>query len=97
MPDQMQLSDYPPLAAVASSLVGWDGNSRGQKEDMDSTTPKPNPQHEPEFIDPFVSLALSDANMGYMPFGSDVASAQYYMDAYQMGLKQYGIAPARNQ
>ena len=88
---------YPPLAAVASSLVGWDGNNWGQKEDMGSTTPKPNLQHEQDIISPFVSLALSDGNMGYVPFGLDVASAQYNMDAYQMGLRQYGITPASNQ
>ena len=93
----MQSYDYPPLAAVASSLVGWDGNGRGQKEGMDSVTPKPNLQPESDFIDPFISLALSDGNMGYVPFGSDPAGAQYDMDAYRMGLKEYGITPANNQ
>lgn len=99
MSDPMQPYSYPPLAAVASSLVGWDGNGQGQKEDMDSATPKPTLQPESDFINPFVSLALSDGNMGYvtMPFGSDAASAQYDMDAYRMGLKEYGIMPASNQ
>ena len=93
----MQSYDYPPLTAVASSLVGWDGNGRGQKEDMGSTTPKPNFQHESDFINPFVSLALSDGNMGFVPFGSDVSGTQYDMDAYRMGLKEYGITPASDQ
>ena len=93
----MQSYDYPPLAAVASSLVGWDGNGRGQKEGMDSTAPNPNLQPESTFISPFVSLALSDGNMGYVPFGLDVPGVQYDMDAYRLGLKEYGIVPASNQ
>lgn len=66
---------------------------------MDSLTPKPTFHHESEFTNPFASLALSDGNMGYinMPFGSDPVNAQYDMDAYQMGLKEYGITPANNQ
>lgn len=64
---------------------------------MGSMTPKPNLQFESDFIDPFVSLALSDGNMGYIPFGSGAADAQYDMDAYRMGLKEYGITPASNQ
>ena len=63
-------------------------------------TPKPNfLQPESDFISPFVSLALSDGNMGYVPFGSDAADAQYDMDmnAYRMGLGEYGIAPASNR
>ena len=93
----MQSYDYPPLAAVASSLVGWDGNGRGQKEDMGSATPKPLLHHESDFVNPFVSLALTDGNMGYVPFGSDFSGAQYDMDAYRMGLKEYGITPAGDQ
>lgn len=59
-------------------------------------TPKPTLYNEPEFINPFASLALSDVNMGYfdMPFGSDPLSIQSDMDAYRMGLKEYGITPA---
>lgn len=98
-PDPTQPYNYPPLAAVASSLVGWDGNDQGQKEDMDSMTPRPVLHPEPDFINPFVSLGLSDGNMGYvpLPFGSDAMSAQYDMDAYRMGLKEYGIMPASSQ
>jgi len=59
-------------------------------------TPKPILQRDQDFVNPFASLALSDGNMGYIPFGSDVASAQYDMDAYRIGLKEYGITPANN-
>lgn len=98
MPDQTPLYTYPPLAVVASSLAGWDGNGQGQEGDVDSLTPKPTLQRELDFIDPFVSLALSDG-MGYVnaPFGSDPASAQSDMHAYRMGLEEYGITPAGNQ
>lgn len=66
---------------------------------MDLVTPQPILEPESDFISPFVSLALSDGNMGYVPmsFGSDAASAQSDMDAYRMGLKEYGIMPADNQ
>jgi len=66
---------------------------------MSSPTPRPFLQHESDYIDPFLSLALSDGNMGYfgVPFGPDPLCAQYDMDAYRMGLKEYGIPPAGNQ
>ena len=88
---------YPPLAAVASSLAGWDGNGQSQKEDMASLTPNPSLQYELEFTNnPFVSLP--DESMTYfdMPFGSDPISVQSDMDAYRMGLREYGITPASN-
>jgi len=97
VPDQTPSYTYPPLAVVASSLAGWDGNGQGQEGGVGSLTPKPTLQHEPDFINPFVSLALSDG-MGYFnaPFGSDPASAQSDMAAYRMGLEEYGITPASN-
>jgi hypothetical protein len=92
----MQSYDYPPLAAVASSLAGWNGSGQGQKEDMGSITPKPSLRHESDFINPFLSLALSDGGMGYVnvPFGLDTVSARSDLDAYRMGLREYGITPA---
>ena len=100
--DPMQPYAYPaPLAAVASSLVGWDGNGQWNKEDMDSATPKPVLQPAPDFIftNPFLSLAPLDVNVGCtdMPFGLDALSFQSDMDAYRMGLREYGITPASNQ
>ena len=64
---------------------------------MDSVT-QPGLQHDSDFINPFLSFSLSDGSMGYlgMPFGSDIGGAQYDMDAYRMGLKEYGIPPATN-
>jgi len=63
---------------------------------MISLTPKPTLLHESDFINPFTSLALSDGTMNFvnMSFGSDLVSSQFDMDAYQMGLREYGIAPA---
>lgn len=87
----------PPLAAVASSLAGWDGSSQGQMGDMDSVTPKPVFHHESDFVsNPFAPFA--DGSMGYanIPFGLDPLSLQSDMDAYRMGLKEYGIMPANN-
>lgn len=92
--------NYPPLAAVASSLAGWDGNGQGQEDGVNSLTPKPVLYQESDFAnDPFISLPLADGAMGWMnmPFGSDPLSAQSDMDAYLMGLKEYGIPPACNQ
>jgi hypothetical protein len=98
--DPISSFDYPPLAAIASSLAGWDGNGQGQKEFMDSLTPKPTYNYESDFVNnSFASLPLSDGSMGYisMPFGSDPMSIQSDMDAYRMGLKEYGITPASEQ
>lgn len=66
---------------------------------MNSLTPKPILQYESDFVNPFTSLPLSDGSMGYigMPFGSDPLSVQSDMDAYRMGLKEYGITPASEQ
>lgn len=65
---------------------------------MDPLTPKPTLHHETDFINPFASLALSDGTMNFvnMPFGFDPVSAQFDMDAYRMGLKEFGIMPANN-
>lgn len=67
---------------------------------MYSLTPRPFLYHESDFVNnPFPSLSLSDGNMGYlgMSFGSGPLSLQFDMDAYQMGLREYGITPASNQ
>ena len=87
----MQPYGYPPLAAVASSLVGWDGNGLEQKEDVGSVAPKPTFQP-----DLFASPPLFDESMAYfgVPFGPDIVATQYDMDAYRMGLTEYGITPA---
>ena len=39
---------------------------------------------------------LSDGTMGFadVPFGLDPVNVQFDMNAYRMGLKEYGIAPA---
>ena len=62
-------------------------------------TPKPVFRHELDFTDTFTSFALSDVNMGYLnvPLGSDPMSIHSDMDAYRMGLMEYGITPASNQ
>ena len=67
---------------------------------MNSLTPRPFLHHESDFVNsPFLSLSLSDESMGYlgMPFGSDPLSLQSDLEAYRMGLKEYGITPASNQ
>lgn len=99
---QISSFNYPPLAAVASSLAGWDGNGQGQEEGVDSLTPKPVFYQEPDLINnPFISLPLADDIMDCtsIPFGldSDPLSVQFDMDAYRMGLKEYGITPAFSQ
>ena len=99
-PDPMSSFSYPPLAAVASSLAGWDGNGQGQKESVDWLTPTPALHQELDFFnDPFMSLTLADGAMDCMsmPLGLDPLSVQSDMDAYRMGLKEYGITPACNQ
>jgi hypothetical protein len=99
-PDAMSSFNYPPLAAVASSLAGWDGNCQGQRESVESLTPKLAPHQESDFLNsPFVSLTLTDSTMDCMDmsFGLDPLSVQSDMDAYRMGLKEYGITPAWNQ
>lgn len=97
-PDSASTFNYPPLAAVASSLAGWDGNGQGQKESVDSLTPKPLLHQEPDFLNPFLSLSQADGTMDCMlPFGLDPLSVQSDMDAYRMGLKEYGITPAFTQ
>ncbi|KAF9654053.1 hypothetical protein BDM02DRAFT_3107285 [Thelephora ganbajun] len=99
IPNPILSYNFPPLAAVASSLAGWNGTGQGQKEDMDSPTPKPTLRPDFVFTNPFASPALSDRNMGYvgMPFGLDFVSAQFDMDVYRMGLKEHDITPASNQ
>ena len=98
-PDLVPSFNYPPLAAVASSLAGWDGNGQGQKESIDSLTPKPFLNQEPDFLNiPFLPLTQADGTMDYMlPFGLDPLSVQSDMDAYRMGLKEYGITPTFTQ
>jgi hypothetical protein len=100
-PDTVPSFIHPPLAAVASSLAGWDGNGQGQQESVVSLTPKPFLHQESDFLNnPFPSLTLADSAMDYtgmMPFGLDPLSLQSDMDAYRMGLKEYGITPAWNQ
>jgi hypothetical protein len=99
-PDPTSSFNYPPLAAIASSLAGWDGNDQGQKEFLDSLTPKPTLNYESNFVNnPFAPLTLCDGGMGYisLPFGSDPLSVQSDLDAYRMGLKEYGITPASDQ
>lgn len=99
-PDPLPSFDYPPLAAVASSLTGWDGSDQWQRENVDSQTPKPVCYQESDLVNnSFTSLTLADGTMDYMgtPFGLDPSSFQSDMDAYRMGLKEYGISPACNQ
>lgn len=99
-PDSIPSLDYPPLAAVASSLAGWDGSGPGERQGRDSLTPKPVLHQESDFVNnPFMSLPLADDTMDFMgmPFGLDPLSLQSDMDAYLMGLKEYGIAPACNR
>ena len=95
-PDQIPPHGYPPLAAVASSLAGWDGNGQEQKENTDLLTPEPTFYYESDSTDPFVSLVASDGVMGFtsVPFGSEPVNVQFDMNAYRMGLKEYGITPA---
>lgn len=87
---------YPPLAVIASSLVGWDGNCEEQKEAMDTFTSKPTFRYDSDLTSPFTSLMLSDGTMGSMdiPFSSDPVGFQSDMDAYRMALREYGITPA---
>jgi len=63
---------------------------------MDLLTSEPTFYYEPDSTDPFVSLMVSDGNIGFTnpPFGSDPANAQFDTNAYRMGLKEYGIMPA---
>lgn len=64
--------------------------------DVDSLTPEPTLHYELDSTDPFVSLMLSDGAMDFsnVPFGSDPVHFQCDMNAYRMGLKEYGITPA---
>jgi hypothetical protein len=87
---------YPPLAVIASSLVGWDGNCEEQKETMDPFTAKPAFHYGSDPTGPFASLMISDGTMDSMdiPFASGPASFQSDMDAYRMALREYDITPA---
>jgi len=59
-------------------------------------TPESTFYYKPDPTDPLVSFLVSDGVMGFTnaPFGPDAVNVQFDMNAYRMGLKEYGITPA---